>query len=66
MNLLPRDSNHRRARYMFPGQVYNAQESRRRTERKFRDWDGWLALVAEYHKEEIHSNRIISTYTDER
>jgi hypothetical protein len=65
MNLLTRE-NHVRARYMFPGQVYNAQESRRRTERKFRDWDGWLALVAEYHKEELLSKRIISTYTDER
>jgi hypothetical protein len=65
MNLLTRD-NQIRARYMFPGEVYNAQESRRRAERKFRDWDGWLALVAEYHKEELLSKRIISTYTDER
>jgi hypothetical protein len=65
MNLLARD-NHSRARYMFPGEVYNAQESRRRSERKFRDWEGWLALVAEYHKEELHSTRPVSMYTDER
>ena len=36
MNLITRD-NHVRAHYMFPGQVYNAQELRRRTERKFRE-----------------------------
>ena len=66
MTLVPRDNHNIRARYMFPGQVYNAQESRRRSERKFRDWDGWLALVAEYHKEELLSKRIICTYTDER
>ena len=51
---------------MFPGLVYNAQESRRRSERKFRDWEGWLALVAEHHKEELLSKRIIGTYIDER
>ncbi len=65
MNLLARD-NHDRAHNLFPGQAYNAQESRRRNERKFRDWDGWLALVAEYHKEELHSTRLTSIYTDER
>jgi hypothetical protein len=65
MNLPLRD-NHTRARHLFPGQVYNAQESRRRTERKFRDWDGWLALVAEYHRDELLSKRIVSTYIDDR
>jgi hypothetical protein len=65
MNLPLRDI-YTRARHMFPGLVYNAQESRRRSERKFRDWEGWLALVAEHHKEELLSKRIIGTYIDER
>jgi len=53
----------RPARYMFPGQVFHAQETRKLRERKYRDWDGWLDLVAEYHKEALmakealHSNR---------
>jgi len=48
---------------MFPGELFNVQESRKRRERKYRDWDGWLELVAEYHKEALfgkdplHSNR---------
>jgi hypothetical protein len=52
-----------RARYMFPGELFNVQESRKQRERKYRDWDGWLELVAEYHKEALsgkdalHSNR---------
>jgi hypothetical protein len=62
MTLLARDDNSR-ARYMFPGQVFQVQETRKRGERKFRDWDGWLDLVAEYHRETLlakgalHSNR---------
>jgi len=56
-------SEGRRARYMFPGQVFHAQETRKLRERKYRDWDSWLELVAEYHKEALlakealHSNR---------
>lgn len=46
-----------RARYMFPGQVYHAQETRRQRERKYRDWDGWLDLVAEYRKEAVHDKQ---------
>ncbi len=42
-----------RARYMFPGRVFQVQETRKRGERKYRDWDGWLELVAEYHKEAL-------------
>ena len=38
---------------MFPGHVFQAQETRKRSERKYRDWDGWLELVAEYHKEAL-------------
>lgn len=58
-----RIGENRRARYMFPGQVYHAQETRRLHERKYRDWDGWLELVTEYHKEallgkeSLHDNR---------
>jgi hypothetical protein len=52
MTILPNGDNVR-ARYMFPGQVFHAQEMRKRSERKFRDWDGWLDLVAEYHKEAL-------------
>ena len=40
-----------RARDRFPGQVYNLQQNRLRSERKFRDWDGWLNLVAERRAE---------------
>ncbi len=40
-----------RARDRFPGQVYNEQQRRRAGERKFRDWDGWLSLVAERRAE---------------
>lgn len=57
MIFVTRDQNNVRARHMFPGRVFNVQESRKRTERKFRDWDGWLELVAEYHKEELLSKR---------
>lgn len=46
----------RRARYMFPGAVFNVQEARKRQERKFRDWDGWLRLVAEYQKDALRGN----------
>jgi hypothetical protein len=62
MTISPR-GQHARARYMFPGQVFNVQETRKRGEKKFRDWDGWLELVAEYHKEALrnkdplHTNR---------
>jgi hypothetical protein len=58
-----KDHHNVRARYMFPGQVFNVQETRKLHERKHRDWDGWLELVAEYHKEALlakdplHSNR---------
>ena len=50
MTILPNGDNVR-ARYMFPGQVFQTQETRKRSERKFRDWNGWLELVAEYRKE---------------
>ena len=40
-----------RAHDRFPGQVYNEQQRRRAGERKFRDWDGWLQLVAERRAE---------------
>jgi hypothetical protein len=40
-----------RARDRFPGQVYNLQQNRLRSERKFRDWEGWLNLVAERRAE---------------
>ena len=40
-----------RARDRFPGQVYNIQQTRLRAERKFRDWEGWLTLVAERRAE---------------
>ncbi len=46
-----RARNNARARYMFPGHVFHTQETRKRSERKFRDWDGWLELVAEYRRE---------------
>ena len=49
----PRIGENPRARYMFPGRVFHAQETRRLHERKYRDWDGWLELVAEYHKEAL-------------
>ena len=52
--LLPNRAAHDRARYMFPGHVFQTQELRKRSERKYRDWDGWLELVAEYHKEALH------------
>ena len=55
------NENHRRARYMFPGQIFNEQELRKRHERKFRDWDGWLKLVAEYHKEALLGNEPAAT-----
>jgi hypothetical protein len=48
-----RIGENRRARYMFPGQVFHAQETRRLHERKYRDWDGWLELVDEYRKEAL-------------
>jgi hypothetical protein len=54
---------HVREHYMFPGQVFHAQETRKLRERKYRDWDGWLELVTEYHKEallakeSLHDNR---------
>ncbi|HEV8021187.1 MAG TPA: hypothetical protein VGP41_08010 [Candidatus Lustribacter sp.] len=50
-------------RYVLPGQVFYTQESRKQRERKYRDWDGWLDLVAEYRKEAmrdkepLHLNR---------
>ena len=40
-----------RARDRFPGQVYNLQQNRLQGERKFRDWEGWLNLVAERRAE---------------
>lgn len=40
-----------RAHDRFPGQVYNEQQRRRAGERKFRDWEGWLNLVAERRAE---------------
>ena len=40
-----------RARDRFPGQVYNEQQRRRASERKHRDWEGWLQLVAERRAE---------------
>ena len=52
MKSLSRATNER-AHYMFPGHVFQAQETRKRSERKYRDWDGWLELVAEYHKEAL-------------
>jgi hypothetical protein len=58
-----RIGDNRRARYMFPGQVFHAQETRKLHERKYRDWDGWIELVAEYQKEALlakgalHANR---------
>jgi hypothetical protein len=61
--IMRRKYDNARARYMFPGQVYHVQETRKQHERKFRDWDGWLDLVAEYHKEAmrdqepLHINR---------
>jgi hypothetical protein len=64
MILRARDfDNNSRARYMFPGQVFHVQETRKHCERKRRDWDAWVDLVAEYHKEvllgneALHSNR---------
>ena len=34
-----------RAHDRFPGQVYNEQQRRFASEKKHRDWDGWLKLV---------------------
>ena len=50
-----RISANRRASDMFPGRVFHAQETRKLHERKYRDWDGWLDLVAEYRKEALHA-----------
>jgi hypothetical protein len=57
----PRIGDNRRARYMFPGQVYHVQETRKLHERKYRDWHGWLELVAEYHKEALLANDALHT-----
>jgi hypothetical protein len=54
-----RIGENRRARYMFPGQVFHAQETRRLHERKYRDWDGWLELVNEYRKEALHAKEAL-------
>jgi hypothetical protein len=64
MTFLARDDNVR-ARYMFPGELFNVQESRKRRERKYRDWDGWLELVAEYHKEALFSKDPLHSHRPE-
>jgi len=60
MILRTRDyGNNIRAKYMFPGHVFHVQETRKLRERKCREWDGWLDLVAEYHKETLLSNEAL-------
>ena len=49
--------NQELARYLFPGQVFHVQETRKQRERKYRDWSGWLDLVAEYQKDTLYTNR---------
>ena len=60
MTIVPRGNNVR-AWYMFHGHVFQTQETRKRTERKYRDWEGWLELVAEYHKEALlHGDSLVT------
>jgi hypothetical protein len=64
MTIFPRVNNGR-AWYMFQGHVFQTQEARKRTERKFRDWEGWLELVAAYHKEALlHGDSLVTNRPD--